>query len=150
MIERIKDCVRDYTARPDALQADVDRMMYLDASNGLVDGCCCLFFDPKRDQPVLVGKAAASEAGRAVFEHEYETLTSMHEAGMNRDRITTPIPLLHRPGDDVLITLQSAVPGELMKNIPGRKLFAPSRAEETLQHVTDWWRLFHEKLGVDR
>ena len=113
-------------------------------------GCCCLFFKPDSDQLVMVAKGATTPSGKAVFDAEYASLKRMDEAGMNAQGITTPEPLFYQNTGGMLIAIQSAVPGELMKNILGRKLFAPSEADQNLRKISDWWTKLHEKSESKR
>lgn len=124
-----------------------DRVVCLDVTNRLIDGYCYLLGGAERF-PQLVAKLARTAEGRAVFETEFETLRDLQRIGMNQHRQTTPEPLdLHREGD-TLITLQSALPGTLMKNMPGSRLFSASHADASIDLVTTWWTDFQRRFGT--
>jgi hypothetical protein len=48
------------------------------------------------------------------------------------------------------VTLQSALPGRLMRNVPARRLFGPARAAPTLDRVFSWLGDLEQTLGVHR
>jgi len=54
---------------------------------------------------------------------------------------------LRREGQ-ILVTLQSALSGALMKNVPGAELFSPRRVDESVGQVLAWWRRFQGCLGT--
>ena len=101
-----------------------DRAIALDVTNRRIDGCCYLFFAEDQASPVLVAKAARTTHGRAVFDTEYGNLEALVARGLNAERPSVPVPLDRRDEGGVLVTLQSALGGQLMKNVPGRRLFS--------------------------
>jgi hypothetical protein len=127
-----------------------DRVVAFDASNGLIDGLCYLFFCDDEQSPAIVAKAARTPAGKAIFEVEYENLEALQARGMNASRHTVPDPLGKWYEDDTLVTLQSALPGVLMMNVPGSSLFSPTVVDINLDRVVDWWVHFQNCFGVRR
>jgi hypothetical protein len=149
MLNLVQDHVGRFLRRQGRSDVRMDRVVCLDVTNRLIDGTCYLLGDADRF-PQVVAKVARTPQGQAVFETEFETLRDLQRIGMNESRQTTPEPLdLHREGD-TLITLQSALPGTLMKNMPGSSLFSVSRADESIALVTTWWGEFQRRFGQKR
>jgi Ser/Thr protein kinase RdoA (MazF antagonist) len=124
--------------------ARTDRAVSVDATNRLIDGCCYLFFGEDPHYPVLVAKGARTCSGKAVFESEYASLQTLESRGLNG----VPAPLgLWRDGE-TLVTLQSALAGPLMKNVPGTQLFSPGAIDRTLEKVLDWWLAFQQAFDA--
>jgi hypothetical protein len=116
-----------------------DRVVSLDATNGAIDGCCYLFLGEDRRSPVLVAKAARTPPGRAVFETEHTNLESLVAQGVNAEGPAVPAPLGRWRDGETLVTLQSALDGALMKNVPGRNFFSRRNVETGFGRVFDWW-----------
>lgn len=150
MYSRVRRCVESYLAEQGRRDVRTDRVFYLDVTNREVDGYCYLFFAGEEPGPALVAKAAEGHAGRAVFEIEYENLRKLEGIGMNAEHRRTPEPLGRWDDDGTLVTLQSALPGALMKNVPGKALFSQSTAGATIGRVVDWWKHLQQLLGVQR
>jgi hypothetical protein len=123
-----------------------DRAIALDVTNRRIDGCCYLFFAEDKASPALVAKAARTAAGRSVFDIEYGNLESLVARGLNSERPAVPAPLDRRDEGGVLVTLQSALDGQLMKNLPGRRLFSAARIDSVLDLVLDWWLQFQDRF----
>jgi len=150
MLELVRDCVARFLASEGGATRVPGRSVYLDASNGAVDGSCFLFFDESGQTPVLVAKAARTPEGRAIYRVEFETLEALESHGLNERQRTTPAPLGVWEEQGALITLQSALPGTLMKNLKGKELFSAERAAVTVDAVETWWTMFVERCGVQR
>jgi Ser/Thr protein kinase RdoA (MazF antagonist) len=129
-------------------EARADRVVSFDVTNRKIDGCCYLFFGADGRSPRLVAKAARTAAGRAVFEIEHDNLRGLAARGMNAERPTVPTALGRWREGDTLITLQSALDGALLKNVPGPSLFAPAALGPTLDGVLGWWEHFQTRMGT--
>lgn len=126
-----------------------EKVIYLDASHGKIDGCVCLFFGCGGDDyPLVVAKGARTAEGKGIYAVEFDNLLKMEKSGMNSGRRTTPEPLVLWHENGTQVTLQSALPGPLLKNIPGNILFSPKRVEQSIATVTGWWQNFQESFGV--
>ena len=150
MLGPVKKCVEGFIAANPSFSVRTDRVVYFDVTNRRIDGSCYLFFAGEEESPTMVAKAARTEAGKAVFEIEYDNLQQLHAMGMNREGPTTPEPLGRWTEGETLITLQSALRGTLMKNVPGNRLFAPDRIEANLDRVFDWWDRLQERFDPRR
>ena len=150
MLDRVQRQVASYLTGEGSPAPDARRIVSLDATKGAIDGYTFLVFDPSGVAPELIAKAARTAAGRQIYRVEYANLERLEKIGMNADRPRTPRPLALRDDDDGLITLQSALGGTLMKNLPGAELFSADRARETLRTVVDWWLVLQERFGVER
>jgi|GEM_PF-2637775 hypothetical protein len=146
----VRQCVTDYLKRMGRTDVDTDHMVYLDASNGLVDGCSCLFLRKEDGVPRLVAKAARTAAGKAIYQTEFNTLTKLHQTGLNAKIQRTPEPLGIWNSKGVLVTLQSALSGSLMKNIPGKILFSRQRFSHSIDLILIWWLHLHKTFGIRR
>jgi hypothetical protein len=125
-----------------------DRVVTFDVTNRKIDGTCYLFFAEGGEAPLLVAKAARTPAGRAVFEIEHETLATLAAHGMNEGRARVPSALGCWREGEILITLQSALGGTLLKNVPGARLFSPEAIDRSVGAVLDWWRTLQQKVGT--
>ena len=125
-----------------------DRVVTFDVTNRLIDGTCYLFFGEGGEVPLLVAKAARTAAGRAVFEIEHQTLATLAARGMNDERARVPSALGCWRDGEILITLQSALGGTLMKNVPGAELFSPQAIDRSVAMVLDWWLTLQQKVGT--
>jgi hypothetical protein len=154
MLQQIFHCVEDYTARQDhPIAVDLQRLVCLFYAKGEMEGCSALLFDDDPSAPRLVAKSnpidrAHRREGRTALEIELENLRTLDAIGMNRDRETTPSPLGIWNTDGCLVTLQSALRGPLMKNIPGRRLFSPDRIARTTENVFAWWTGLQQAFGT--
>jgi hypothetical protein len=150
VLDLVRGCVQRFLEARPLPGVRTDRPVYLDVTNRRIDGSCYLFFSRDGRHPVLVAKAARTARGKAIFETEHRTLERLQELGLNDPAPTTPAPLgLWREGD-ALIALQSALAGELMKNVPGARLFSPAALERTLGGVLAWWRKLQRLAGTHR
>ena len=136
-------------ARP-PYRIDTRRTLVMVTTDQSVDGLCCVFFDGDTDAPRLLAKAACSRAGTAVFEREFVTLQHLERVGMNRERRTTPAPLGLWRADGIVLTLQSAFAGTLMKNLPGKTLFAAKHITANLAVVSRWLQHLQETCGIQK
>jgi hypothetical protein len=85
-----------------------------------------------------------------VLEIEHANLGILERSGINQGRRGTPEPLgAWRTGED-LVTLQTALAGTPLKNVPGRRLFSGPRLEETVGRVIAWWSELQQRVGVKR
>jgi len=150
MLDRVRQCVDSYIRESGRADVDPRSAVYLDSSRGRVDGCCCLFFGADAGAALLVGKAARTDRGREIFDAEFTNLRRLDASGLNHERRSTPEPLGRWETGDVLVTLQSALPGSLMKNVPGRELFSPERAGESIAAVERWWLAFQRCFPSSR
>jgi hypothetical protein len=150
MLQHIRKRIESSLSAPERGAVDLDRFLCLDVSRGRMDGACCLFFDSRGSGPTLVAKAARSVERRAVYRLDYDNLRKLDEAGLNAERETTPRPMGIGEERGVLVTLQSALPGRLMRNLPAPELFSPVRAAETIERVFSWLDRFQRAFGVRR
>jgi hypothetical protein len=148
MFESIKKYVHSYMAQQGKFEIELEKIIYLDASYGKVDGCVCLFFGCDGDYPRVVAKGARTTEGKGIYAVEFDNLLKMEKAGLNSRRRTTPEPLGLWHEEGTLVTLQSALPGPLLKNIPGDVHFSAKRVHQSIAAVTAWWQTFQETFGV--
>jgi len=150
MLDLVERCLASagISGLPERL--DPERIVCLDASNGRIDGQCFLLFAVDSETPLLVAKTARSPVGMQIFRTEYATLEKLHEIGMNDERMTTPVPMGIWSDGELLVALQSALGGTLLKNVPGKELFSESAAGHTLDDVLAWWRRLQHGFGVER
>ena len=120
MLDLVQRCIEEQLDPQLRRRLDARRVVYVDASKGVVDGWCFLLFGREGETPLVVAKGARTKRGREFYDIEYENLTILHQIGMNSVEPTTPLPLGRQATDDALIALQTALPGALLKNIPGR------------------------------
>jgi len=146
----VKRCVDAYLHDHPQIEVRTDRVVSFDVTNRMIDGACYLFFGEDRRYPALVAKAARTAAGKAVFEIEHRNLETLEVAGLNAGRPTVPAPLGTWREGETLITLQSALEGALMKNVPGASLFSPGEIDGSFDGVFGWWLRFQDRLGVRR
>lgn len=146
MYASMKNCLSAYMAFKTGVR--IAQGIYLDASNGKIDGCVGLFFTYGGKCPHIVAKAARTHEGKAVYGVEFENLLKIEKTGMNLEKRRTPEPLGLWYEEGTLVTLQSGLSGTLMKNVPGKLLFSPERADKIISAVTAWWRLLQESFGV--
>jgi len=149
VLSDVKRSVERWAAESGRSDVRTDRVVCLDVTNRAIDGYCYLFFAEGHETPAVVAKAARTAAGREVFEIEQRNLETLERIGMNDGARRTPAPLGRFEIGETLITLQSGLVGTLMKNLPGRSLFAEARAEATLRRVTDWSNLLRARFGVE-
>jgi len=148
MFGAVKECVENYMRSRPQVTLRTDRVIGFDVTNGAIDGCCYLFFGEGGSAPSLVAKAARTPEGKAVFETEQANLERLKAKGMNETRSTVPAPLGRWEDGATLITLQSALDGSLMKNVPGRSLFSPAQVESRLEAILDWWLHLQRCFGI--
>jgi len=130
-------------------------VLCLDDSQGQVEGSLILLFEPGSSRPAWIAKAAPLETarrrgGRPLYQIEYENLEALEARGLNRERRTTPAALGLWDQDGLLITLQSALPGPLLKNLPGGQPFGTRRLDATVDAVFDWWLGFQRCFPPQR
>jgi hypothetical protein len=146
----VQNCVDSFLERHPMPGVSSDRVVYFDVTNRKIDGSCYLYFAEDERSPVLVAKAARTKLGQEVFRIEYDNLEKLHALGMNDPAPTTPAPLGRWQDGDTLVTLQSALEGELMKNVPGSGLFSATNLEGTVAQVLNWWRRLQRLAGTHR
>lgn len=134
---------------------DLSRVVALDDSQGSRQGCLLLLFDGESEAPGLIAKGgplakARRRGGKSIYEIEFENLQVLQRMGMNETAPRTPEPLALWRDGELLVTLQSGLPGELLKNVPGRELFGPTSLDATLDAVFDWWERLQRLFGVQR
>ncbi len=132
-----------------------DRVICLDDSQASRQGCLLLIFGDDGAAPSLVAKAAPIDAarrraGQPIYELEFENLRSLEQRGLNRHGPAAPLPLAAWRDAGLLFTVQTALAGELLKNVPGRALFGPQPHQQTLDSVLGWWKRFQQCFGVQR
>jgi len=155
MLDRILRGVMERLEPERRESIDLSRVVALDDSQGPRQGCLLLLFDGESDAPGLIAKgwplaAARMRGGKSIYEIEFENLQALQRIGMNEAAANTPDPLgLWRDGD-LLVTLQSGLPGQLLKNVPGRTLFGADALDATLSAVFDWWEQLQRLFGVQR
>jgi hypothetical protein len=140
--------VDDYLREHPHADARTERVLSFDATNRLIDGACYLFFGEDERHPALVAKAARTTSGKAVFDTEYRNLEILSRKGMNSGWSRVPTALGRWEVGDVLITLQSALEGSLMGNVPAASLFGPDVLDVSLGGVFHWWLHFQRCLGT--
>ena len=131
------------------------RFVCLDDAKGLTEGVISLIFPRDAAVPAVIAKCAPLASarwreGRPVYRIDYENLVELESIGMSLGARTTPEPLGVWDEDGVLVTLQSALDGELLKNVRGRTLFANGAAWQTVEPVLDWLAGFERRYGVER
>ncbi len=134
---------------------DIQRSVFLDDSTQRTEGCILLIFGDSSRIPLLVAKVAPTElawtrAGTAVYQIEFENLVELERKGMNVGHRTTPEPIGMWVEDGILVTLQSALPGQLLKNVTGRPIFSTEQAPATIDGVLQWWLRFQRAFGLER
>lgn len=150
MLQTIRRCVEASLSAAERDQIDLDRFLCLDVSRGRLDGCCCLFFDRGGDGPSVVAKATRAPERMAAYRLGFDNLRRLDATGFNSVRRTTPRALGCCEEHGVLVTLQSVLPGRLMRNLPARELFSPERASDTVSRVGSWSRGLEEAFVVER
>jgi len=152
-LQRILDGVTARLAARGSPAVDLRRVICLDDAQGPRRGCLLLLFGAGDTAPRFVAKAAPLpqarlREGRPVYEIEHANLEHLERLGLNDERRSTPEPLgLWRDGE-LLISMQSALRGELLKNLPGRRLFAPERTDSTVRPILEWWHRLQQRFGV--
>lgn len=132
----------------DDVQGLLDRVVSLDATRGAVDGSCFLLLGAD-GTPRFVAKAAQTPAGAAIFRREHETLCRLEAGGLNARGAGAPRPLGIREEAGLLVTVQSALHGRLLKNEPGTALFAGRHLQATLEALEAWYERFLRCLEAD-
>lgn len=150
MLQQIRETVDSLLAGAERDAVDLDRFLWLDLSRGRLDGYCCLFFAPDGSGPTLVAKAARADERKRTYREDDANLRALEAAGFNSTRRAAPRPLGLREERGVLVTLQSALPGRLMRNLPARRLFAPRRTGEVTDRVCSWLTGLERAFGVER
>lgn len=155
MLHAIRSAIDSLGERPRRLGIDLSRSVVLDHSEGHTEGVLQLIFSRDSDLPVWVAKAAPRDrvrirGGVPIYRVEYLTLEALEASGFSRDRRRAPEPLGIWDDDGVLVTLQSALPGVLVKNLPGREVFSTERARARIGAVVSWWNRLQECAGVRR
>ena len=151
MFRIVQERVEQLVAERGEYRVRTDRAVCLDITNRRIDGYCYLFFEPGRaDNPLLVAKAAATPAGKEIFRADHKNLEVLDRIGMNATTPTTPLALGLWEEGETLVTVQTALPGTLMKNLRGRELFSRTNAAENLGRVHDWWSDLQRRFGVRR
>jgi hypothetical protein len=149
VLEQVRRCV-DSLPSEERSAIDPDLFLAIDVSRGAIDGCCCLIFDRAGGAPRVVAKATRSPARKAIWRRELDNLRALESAGLAAAGRATPLALGALEQDGVLVTVQSALPGRLMRNVPGRELFAPGRAGQTADRVVAWLDRLRTGIGVHR
>jgi hypothetical protein len=126
-----------------------------DHSKGQIESCSVLVLARQTQELLLVAKGTTAgrtlfRDGRPVNRIEFENLQHLQQIGMNRDRQTTPVPLGLWEDDQCLITLQAALPGRPLLNIPARQIFSAGALSSSIGHVMTWWTSFQHNFGVRR
>lgn len=155
MFDRIRQHVDSYLAARGESGMNPHKVIWLDHSEGQVEGALQLIFAEDSAHPVLIAKGAPIDrvrrrAGRSIYEVEYDNLTTLARIGMNAGAPTTPEPLGLWLEDGLVVTLQAALPGELLKNIPGPELFSEAAIGSTLDDIMRWWQRLQTAFGVRR
>jgi hypothetical protein len=154
MIQQVLACAETWNRAQTAAGFDPARFACLMDTKGSVEACIVLLFgDGDDDVPRVVAKGtplrrALRRRGDLVVQTEYETLRRLDELGMNTDGEATPVPLGMWETEGILVTLQTAMTGRLMKNTPARALFSPERIDATVDKVLAWWRRLQERSGT--
>ncbi|MCP3978213.1 MAG: phosphotransferase [bacterium] len=150
MLEAVHEALDGHFGGAAGRELRIDDCLCLDVTHGAIDGYCYLFFGHDGELPRVVAKAARTPAGARVLEIELENLRRLHTAGMNDGMPRIPEPLHALRTDEVVVTLQTALAGTLLKNVPGPELFSPAAAAGTFDAIFDWWRSFERCAGVRR
>lgn len=150
MLQTIRRCVEASLDATERERIALDRFLCLDVSRGRLDGCCCLFFDRSGDEPRVVAKATRAPGRMAAYRLGFDNLRKLDEIGFNSVRRTTPRALGCCEEHGMLVTLQSVLPGPLMRNLPARELFSKERAPHTIAQVGVWSGALAEAFGVER
>jgi len=148
MIRRVKGLVASYAAAHPDLGVDPERALYLDSSNRFRSGSVLLYFAGA--EPALVAKVAHTPFAAGVIANEYEVLGELERRGLNRDRPRVPRRLGIWKAGGGCVTMQMALPGAPMKNLPVRSILSVRRAPATIGAVTSWWQHFVALTGSER
>ncbi len=148
MLNLIKKKLTSFVTEHNEFDIDPERIVCLEGSDGLIDGCCCLVFDRVNSFPTIVVKAARSDYGKSVYKIDFENLLLLEKKGMNKYRCLTPSPLVQWDIEDVYITLQTAIPGQLMKNIRGAEFFSPDNISHSIEMIMAWCSQLQHRFGV--
>ena len=127
-----------------------EKTIIIDTTNGDIDGYSFLLFSGEKEMPECIAKLARTGQGRMVYGIEHENLVQLGNLGMNRRFQAVPVSLGKWEDEELLITIQSALPGVLMKNAPGKKLFSRSVIPGTLGMVSAWLEEFQSLYGISR
>jgi hypothetical protein len=155
MLQCVLKCVDSYRRELRQPPVDPRRVVCLDDSIGGVEGALILIFEADPQFPILIAKAAPQQRarrreGKPLYQIEYENLEALETSGLNLSRRTTPAPLVRWQEAGLLITLQSALRGPLLKNIPACRLLSAQQLATTLESVFGWWQRFEECFGLER
>ena len=151
MWKQVRKHVLDSLSAEDDAQGLLERVVSLDATRGAVDGSCFLLLGAD-GAPRFVAKAAQTASGAAIFRREHETLSRLESGGLNTEDQAVPRPLGIHEEDGLLITVQSALHGRLMKNEPGSALLPGRRLETTLEALKalePWYDRFVRCVEAD-
>jgi len=155
LLQHVKRHVESYARQRGLGAIDIRRSVFLDDSTRGTEGCILLIFSETSRIPVLVAKAAPTDlawtrAGKAVYQIEFENLLELERVELNVGGRTTPEPAGMWIEDGILVTLQSALPGRLLKNVAGRPLFSAANAAGTFDRVLEWWLRFQRAFRLQR
>lgn len=149
MYQHIKELVKQFCRDHNEYRVNVEKSLYLNRVYTLNDGCTCMFFEDGKTEPVLVAKGAYSEKRRIEYRVEFGVLTELQCMGINKNSPMTPTPLAIWENEDRVVTIESALPGISVKNLPRKVLFSPQRLSMTIDLVIDWWQNFHSIVGIE-
>ena len=155
MLQHVKRHVESCARQRGLGAIDIRRSVYLDDSTRSTQGCILLIFSETSRTPVLVAKVAPTDlawtrAGKALYRIEFENLLELERKQLNVGGRSTPEPAGMWTEDGILVTLQSALPGQLLKNVAGRPLFSSTNAAGTIDRVLQWWLRFQRAFGLER
>ncbi len=150
MLPLVRERVAGWRRREGLPTPTRERAVPFDATRGAVDGIVYLLFEDDDPQPTLIAKLARSEVGRRIYDDEFRTLQTLERAGINDAGPSTPRALDRAEIDGTLCTLQTALRGVPMKNVPGPRLFSDARAAATIEQVLGWWEGMQRRVGVTR
>ncbi len=155
LLQHVKRHVEAYARQRGLGAVDIRRSVFLDDSTRGTQCCILLIFRETSRIPVLVAKAAPTDlawarAGKAVYRIEFENLLELERMELNVGGRTTPEPAGMWIEDGILVTLQSALPGRLLKNVAGRSLFSATNAAGTIDRVLQWWLRFQRAFRLQR
>ena len=154
MIDEILRCVRRHLAG-ERTAVDLHDFICLPYAKGALQGCSLILFEKDAGTPAFIAKGrppgpALTRDGRTDLKIEIDNLARLDDVGLNDDARRTPEPAGLWEEAGVLVSLQTALPGRVMKNIPSRQLFSARTVDATIRRVFDWWRTFQERAGVQR
>ena len=148
MYQQIKELVKQFCIENGRYHVNVEKSLYLNRVYTLNDGCTCMFFEDGKSEPTLVAKGAYSDKRKIEYRVEFQVLSELQRLGINKNSPMTPTPLAIWDDGDCVVTLESALSGIPVKNLPARVLLSPKHLSTTIDQVIDWWKNLQSIAGI--